>query len=323
MSTLNEHLNRLASPDTGVPYIRRLAILFKALLVILLASTAAELTWFFIADPPAPLKSAALTSPAGTTANETIHGNSLQNPKTTLSDLAKNHLFGTPPSQQRQSATIPTDAPKTRLNLRLTGILAIGGDGKGIAIIARGNDQKVYTTGAELPGNAILKYVHSDRVILSREGRFEMLPLSRKKLDLDKKDSGIQPATSGAFPINGADRETGPKRKAGRHISRNELTHLREELNKNPRQLSKLIELTPIMDREGLRGFRIEPRTEGREYFQRAGLRENDIVTAVNGVPVSDMEQMSQLVNQLETVRELHLQVERGGHKQQLVIGID
>jgi len=321
MNTLNERLSSLASAETGAPYVRRLATLLKVLVVVLLASTAAQLTWFFLADPPLPLKNAGVATSAGATKTDALRGNTLQNPKTTLSDLADSHLFGSPPASQQRQSTVPTDAPKTRLNLRLTGILAIGGEGQGVAIIARGNDQRVYTTGADLPGNAILKYVHRDRVILSRAGRFEKLPLSRDKLELSETDSGVQAASPGEFPVNGSVRE--PAETDQNPISRNELTQLREELNNNPQRLADLIQFTPIVGREGIRGFRIQPRPDGQDYFQRAGLEENDIVIAVNGVPVSDMEQMSGLVNQLETVRELRLQVERGGREQQLVIGID
>ncbi len=329
MNTLNERLASLASAETGAPYVRRLATLLKLLMVILLASTAAQLTWFFLADAPVPLKSAGvITAPTGTTNAETLRDNSLQNPTTTLSDLADRHLFGTPPASQQQTSTVPTDAPKTRLNLRLTGILAIGGEGQGVAIIARGNDQRVYTTGADLPGNAILKYVHRDRIILSRAGRFEMLPLSRDKLDMSDTNAGIQAAAPGEFPVNGSVREPDPRATdatatAQSQLPRDELNQLREELNNNPQRIADLIQFTPIVDGEGIRGFRIQPQAEGQDYFRRAGLEANDIVTAVNGIPVSDMEQMSGLVNQLDTVRELRLQVERGGQEQQLVIGID
>lgn len=323
MNMLNERLSSLATPQTGTPYVRRLATLLKALAVVLLASTAAQLTWFFLADPPVPLKSAGVATPVDATKTKAIDGNSLQSTKTSLSDLAKIHLFGTPPATQPRQSTVPTDAPKTRLNLRLTGILAIGGDGQGVAIIARGNDQRVYTTGANLPGNAILKYVHRDRVILSRAGRFEMLPLSRDKLDISQTDAGVQAASPGEFPVNGSAREAETVETEQSHIPRNELTQLREELNNNPQRLADLIQFTPIMSGDGIRGFRIQPRSAGRDYFQRAGLEENDIVTAINGIPVSDMQQMSGLINQLETVRELRLQVERGGREQQLVVGID
>lgn len=324
MNTLNERLRSLASPQTGAPYVRRLATLLKALVVILLASTAAQLTWLFVADPPVPLKSAGVTSSAETTKTEALRGNSLQSPKTSLSDLAKSHLFGTSPATEQRQSTVPTDAPKTRLNLQLTGILAIGGDGQGVAIIARGNDQRVYTTGADLPGNAILKYVHRDRVILSRAGRIEMLPLSRDKLELSSTDSGVRAASPGEFPVNGSARETNSvDTEEQSRIPRNELTRLREELNSNPRRLADLIQFTPIMGEDGIRGFRIQPRSEGQDYFQRAGLEEDDIVTAINGVPVNDMQQMSRLISQLETVEELRLQVERDGREQQLVVGID
>lgn len=322
MDTFNERLSSLALPETGAPYVRRLATLLKVLLVVALAATAAELTWFFVSGPPVPLKNAGVTTPVGTTKTETRRS-TLHNPKTTLSELADSHLFGAPPATQKRQSTVPTDAPKTRLNLRLTGILAIGGEGQGVAIIAQGNNQEVYTTGADLPGDATLKYVHRDRVILSRAGRFEMLALSREDQNLIEGESGIQAASPDASPVNGFDQDAGSAETDQSLIPRDELTQMREDLRNNPQRLADLIQFTPIMSEDGIRGFRIQPRDAGKDYFQRAGLEKGDIVTAINDISVSDMEQMNGLVNQLDTLNELRLQVERNGREQQLVIGID
>lgn len=66
--------------------------------------------------------------------------------------------------------------PVTKLRLTLTGVLASLSATEASALI-EGPDKKTenYRIGEELPGNAILKHVYADRVIVERAGRLENL----------------------------------------------------------------------------------------------------------------------------------------------------
>ena len=92
------------------------------------------------------------------------------------------HLFGHAQSVQLTSA--PTVAPETKLNLVLSGVIALPKQEDAVAIIAAGvkSAEKSYGIGDSLPGGASLKEIYGDRVIIEYRGRVETLTLHRKKL---------------------------------------------------------------------------------------------------------------------------------------------
>ncbi len=76
--------------------------------------------------------------------------------------------------------------PDTSLNLTLVGLIAATPSSASQAIIAISDaQQKVYRKGDTLPGGAKLYKILSDRVILSREGRYEALKLPEQQLNFE------------------------------------------------------------------------------------------------------------------------------------------
>jgi general secretion pathway protein C len=53
------------------------------------------------------------------------------------------------------------------------------------------------------------------------------------------------------------------------------------------------------------------------------GLRPGDVVTSVNGIPLSDPTQMGQLFEQLSSARRLDVTVERGGRQSRLSLELE
>ena len=96
--------------------------------------------------------------------------------------IANWHLFGRAQSVLVTSA--PTVAPETKLNLVLSGVIALPKQEDAVAIIAAGVKaaEKSYGIGDSLPGGASLKEIYGDRVIIEYRGRVEALTLHRKKL---------------------------------------------------------------------------------------------------------------------------------------------
>ncbi|WP_434002821.1 type II secretion system protein N [Endozoicomonas sp.] len=110
-------------------------------------------------------------------------------------------LFGA--NHQPEVAKQTADIPKTRLNLVLRG--AVGERGQknknSSAIIQGSNQDKLYAIGDTLPGGAILREVHSDHVILSRNGQLETLYFP----DAGKDDRALQEFKS---PADAMDKKT-------------------------------------------------------------------------------------------------------------------
>ena len=84
-------------------------------------------------------------------------------------------LFGF--NNRNEARNKSTDIPKTKLNLILRGVLAdIDANAEDSSVIIQSSSQdKLYSPGDSLPGGVTLKEVHSDHVILSRNGQFEKL----------------------------------------------------------------------------------------------------------------------------------------------------
>lgn len=103
-------------------------------------------------------------------------------------------LFGA--NHQPEVAKRSADIPKTKLNLLLRGTLGER-DRKNeysSAIIQGSNQDKLYSIGETLPGGAILREVHSEHVVLSRNGQLETLYFP----DAGKDDRALQEYKSSA-----------------------------------------------------------------------------------------------------------------------------
>lgn len=251
-----------------------------ALLVVALGSSLAQLTWRLVPAPelpPAPLAAAKAAS-AGTAPR--------------LDSVAAMQLFGAPQAAP-QPAAAQINAPETSLNLTLRGLFAAARKESAFAIIAEGaGNERPYRIGGKLGGGAVVHDILPDRVVLERSGRYETLRLPKERLEL----SAPAAATSGGAGLTPA--------------MGSQLRDLRESIKNNPQELLNLAELQPVMQGGQLRGYRIRPR-RFLELFNAAGLTANDVVTAVNGIPVTDPAQFAALNAQLSSASSLRLSVER------------
>lgn len=331
MQRAADQLRRLADPEHGAPWARRAGTALTIVAILLLASTAAEVTWRIVAPPPS------VEDAAPGTATETVRPGGAERAEGSeppaLAAVADHHLFGRVPDEGEAAAeAIPEEAPETRLDLELRGVLALGGEGRGTAIIHEGGESAVYIAGAELPGDATLERVLQDRVILSRDGDFEMLALDRDGLELDDQPS-IAAAEADASAVREAgagsatpsaeaesDARDGPRGA----VAREELLELREELATQPSRLTDMVAMHPVMEGNELSGVRVTPRDErAQALFDQAGLEEGDLVRRIDGSSVQDQQALQELVSGLEEASEVALEVERGGSVRQVVIEIE
>ncbi|MFW2440437.1 MAG: type II secretion system protein N [Arenicellales bacterium] len=104
------------------------------------------------------------------------------NPQNTL-QVANQRLFG-----DEKTALAPetmTQAPATRLNLILIGVIAAQDNGISKVIIQIDNsDVGVYSVGDKLPkGNATIEKIEATQVLLRRSGKLESLAIIRPELE--------------------------------------------------------------------------------------------------------------------------------------------
>lgn len=285
-------LNAIAGNRHWHTVSRNAPALAGALLLAVAAWQAAVLTWTIVetATSTPALPPAQPLSIDGESAAETE----------SMDRVAGMHLFGTADVSTDTLAAAAADAPETRLNLKLRGVLAASETGLSRAVISSGSDEKVYAVGAVVPGGATVEAVLADRVLLRRDGRLETLRLPR-----DGVDEGIsytEPEAREETPVEPAD-----------------FGQMREEIIDNPTRLSELLRYSPVLEGGQIRGYRIYPGRD-RASFAGLGLQPGDIVTAINGSPLSDPGRAMELMNNMTDQSNVILTIERNGTVQDVTL---
>lgn len=287
------------SPQRYIPWL-------NTLLVALLAWNLAHLTWRLVPVEKGDtfIASMSPSSPASAEPQKKTYS---------LLQVASLHLFGDATAVPVEQAQAPISAPETALNLTLKGLIAVDQQEQALAIIAQGRgDEQAYRVGDSVPGGAELHEILADRVILKRGGRFETLTLPKERME--NSTAGTAP-----IPPSPAARSVTPQSRYGGNPQ--ELKEMRERILSNPQEAMQLINAQPVMDGGQMKGYRVSPGRD-RRLFSSVGLRPGDVVTSVNGVPLSDPAQMGQLLQQLTTANQLNVTVERGGRQSQLTLDL-
>ena len=253
------------------------------LLVLLLAWLLAELTWSFI---PQRKSTAAPVAATAATAHQ-VDAN----------HVADQHLFGV--------AGVPTgsgaNAPDTTLALTLHGIVAGKRAADSRALIVANGDEEPYAVGAQLPGGAVIRSIYPDRVLLARDGRLEAL---RLPTDDTAGAAGSQQ------PVMMQPQAMAPTQSLGQ---------LRQEIANNPQRLMDVVRAMPVMDHGKLTGYRIYP-AGNPSQFNELGLKPGDVVTAVNGIPLTDPAQGMRVLSSLKTSEQVSVTLTRNGQTQTQIL---
>lgn len=274
--------------------LRWLPALASLVLVVVLARAAADLVWSLV---PLPESAAWRPAPAVAGAAPADRGPDIE-------QIAGASLFGV--FQAAERSVDLANAPDTRLNLTLLGILAYA-DGSGSrALISDGTEEKPYAIGDVVTRGTMLRAIYPDRVILARNGQLETLRLDKNSRAAPPPDS-MQPAA----PAAQADR-----------IASQSLGQLREQLLQEPARASEYIRIQPQNANGQLRGYRIFPGRD-RTLFNEAKLRPGDLVTAVNGIQLDNPANALQLLNDLSQAPSVSLTVERQGQQQTVQLDLD
>lgn len=275
------------SNDKIIWLTNKLPQLASVVMTMLIGYSLAALTWQVLTPPPAlGLADRLPSKPLPTSQSRS------NKPKYEI-QIAKLHLFGKTSKPQVQD--IP-DAPKTRLNLNLLGVLA-SDDENAMAIIASGGaNERFYHLGDAIPGGATLKAVYPDRVLLERNAQMETLPLPKSE-NTGVQISKAQPPAVATY--------TG---------ANNRLGSLRKQILKNPGQLGKLVRAKPVMNQGRFTGYALSP-TGNKKLFKELGLEPGDIVTAVNGITIDRPEKGLNALQNLVSASEVTITLLRGGNE--------
>ena len=206
-----------------------------------------------------------------------------------VAQLANAHLFGEPPPPPPSD---DANAPQTNMPLVLTGIIAGHTPQEGLAILGpSASSTRVYAVGQHVPGNASVHAVYADRVLLDRGGSIEALTLP-------------QQAGRGGAPI---------------HPGPSPLARMQRALDTQPGLLGDVMRPQPVFVEGKQRGYRVYPGRNARA-FSSLGLRNGDLVTAINGTPLDDPNRGNDVLQTLSSSDQAHVTVMRDGQQQELTL---
>lgn len=192
---------------------------------------------------------------------------------------------GTATSGQRDG--IEQNAKETRLALSLTGIVALAENGLGSAVIKSGATEQVYAVGDALPasGQVVLSKVMPEQVVIDNNGTYELIKL------YDKPGLSIpsRPSTQGSSAVKSSTQPSQPNAWASEQsVEQSGLaSQYRARLYENPESLAQVVSVAPVRGNDGIVGYRITPGRD-RAAFDAFGFKSGDVVTAVNGLALSD-----------------------------------
>ena len=107
-------------------------------------------------------------------------------PTTPTIDLASVPLFGDASNLKEAPEPNIDDLPETNLQLVLRGVMSASGDFPGSALVEDSErNTEAYIVGDELPGNATLRTVRPDRIVIERSGRLENLYFPEEEVRSD------------------------------------------------------------------------------------------------------------------------------------------
>ncbi|MDX1676322.1 type II secretion system protein GspC [Arsukibacterium sp.] len=285
--------------------------LLNVALVLILAWLLARLSWQLIPAPQLPEPTPSQQTAVVATGQ----------PGTSLEQLLSFPLFGKVAAEPPQPAVVVTEAPKTQLNVKLTGVVARPDPASGSAIIESRGTEGTYAVGDTIEGtNAELKQVLIDRVLIQQAGRFETLMLD-----------GIE-YTKMAQANAGLGREDSPE-----PAFENELVALpqaeapsldeptlpvsRDELLAEPMKFFDYVRVSPQTRDGNLIGYRLMPGKDPA-LFNQLGLQQNDLAVEINGIPLNDMQQAMRVINELRDATEAAIKIERDGEVRDILFSL-
>lgn len=287
---------------------QRLPWILSALLIAACAWLLAKLVWAVLTPADTSLPVAQNTTISATNTN------SVSVNRVNITKLVNLHLFGETaavskaPPKPRVAPTAPVRETSLR-NLKLEGLIASSDPTLARAVIKDGNKpSKVFAVDQEIISGAILNKILADHVLIERNGVLEILRM--KKVT----------ATASAQPSDNNSRNRRAIGAPAATLNNNapvgeRIQNARQELLNDPSKVSQYLRYRPQMKDGQVVGYRVYPGKD-RALFRDVGLRSGDLVTQINGIPLSDPAQALALIPQLQTATSATLTIQRRGQEQ-------
>ena len=296
--------------------LQRLQTALIVLLVLWSLSSVSQLIWIPLRANPIDAAPALALNPPKPTGG----------PKTAVIDTSGVMglgLFGGSPEALTEAASaalaeasrdgIEQNAQETRLALTLTGIVASTEDGTGSAVIKSGAAEQVYAVGDALPasGQVVLAKVMPQQVVIDNNGTYELIKLYEgpgiaipTRAARQSSQNAVAPSPV-ASPSEGGAPATAAEQTAL-------ASQYRRQLYDSPESLASVVSVSPVREGDSVIGYRIAPGAD-RVAFDTFGFQSGDIVTAVNGLALSDASNTVKLYQTMKDATQASFDIERDG----------
>lgn len=204
--------------------------------------------------------------------------------------IAGYEFFGRPQGETRVAEAVRRSAPQTGLQLRLEGVMLAERPEDSGAIVAGSNGETAhYRVGDTLPGNAELAEVEAERILIRRNGRYESLAFD----ETTDADSLVAEDSQDAA-------ESSPDEF---------LASAREQLDNQGVEALATYGLRPADDGSSS-GYVYDG---SNAMLNAVNLRAGDVITAINGQRLGDVEQDKALLESWRSESQLDIEIERDG----------
>ena len=219
----------------------------------------------------------------------------------------------------------PPVIPATPLDLHLAGVFFIE-QGDSRALIAEGSSlERGYRIGDALPGGARLEQIQRDHVVVSRQGRQEVLYLPKlgttarppspvpedlppvEPMPEPEPEPGSGPAGAGAPQVIDATAVA---------------QQLRDEAAARPQVLENIAFASPYVQNGQFIGFRLRPGRD-RELMRRLSLNNGDVITEVNGTRINNPMQGFAILREVLSADQISMRVLRSGTEIPLLFSLN
>ncbi|MBF0621961.1 MAG: hypothetical protein HQL54_08540 [Magnetococcales bacterium] len=282
---------------TGVVIQRWLPIALNLVLIILIARSLAGFSWDLLSSwlDPSVNKSHTRNLPDSDGVHDIVSINW--------------QMFG-PLSIQSETKSARSAAPKTNLKLVLRGILSTQGEG-GIALIhTPSKGEQIYRVGDKLPGSSTLHSVHSDGVLIERNGRLESLTLPKDRVKL---------ANAGVVVNKGSD---GINRLKPTEDAASVLRHIQKQFQINPGKIISKVNFEPATYRGRFQGFKIN-RGTSETFLDALDIKPGDVLVELNGTQISSPMKGMEALSALANARAVSYTVLRDGDRRSAHVSMD
>ena len=316
---LSNNLTSFSAALAKLPQ-QKIAQAISVLLLIYIALVTAKITW--LVAPQAPIVNNATTKNAAVQQNK--RGQSFN-----ISALQALNLFGQYNTQETADVVVQvTDAPETRLQLTLSGLVASDQTGTAAAIIEYQKKQATYGIGEIIKGTrASLEQVLIDRVIIKQSGRLETLMLDGADYNQPAQSVSTKQAATKTPPTG--ESQSGPVRaktsvvdqRTNARLSKNAQL-LREDLTNDPGKITDYLRISPVRKEGNIAGYRLSP-GKNPEFFKLSGLKSGDVAVQMNGYNLLAPLEAVQAMSALKTERDISLLVERNSDLIEILFSIE